>query len=425
MDNHHVNIDLTKIDSQSGLPKPLEGIRVLELGQLIAGPFCATMLGYFGAEVIKVEPPESGDPIRVWRHIDSDGVSPWYRSIARNKKSCEINLRTEEGRSLVKDLANKSDVLIENFRPKTMEKWGLGPDVLYETNPGLIYTRVSGYGQTGPYAMKPGYASVCEAMAGFRYINGYPNSAPVRPNISLGDSVAGLTAAFGTVLSLLAKQRLSHTQRKSGQTIDVSIVESMFNMTEGILPEYDRFKTIRQPSGTTVTGIVPTNAYPCKDGKYVIIGANGDSIYKRLMIAANREDLTTEEYATNKERVKRQEEIDDAISAWTKELTSREVLESLEKANVPSGSIYNIEDFVNDPHVVERNICEDVKVGGQDGWNVKIPAIPPKLEETPGESNWAGPDLGQHNREIFMDMLGLSSQQVKQYQKAGIVGKTL
>ena len=209
-------------------------------------------------------------------------------------------------------------------------------------------------------------------MAGFRYINGYPNSAPVRPNISLGDSVAGLTAAFGTVLGLLAKQQLSHTQRKSGQTIDVSIVESMFNMTEGILPEYDRFKTIRQPSGTTVTGIVPTNAYPCKDGKYVIIGANGDSIYKRLMIAANREDLTTEEYATNKERVKRQEEIDDAISAWTKELTSREVLESLEKANVPSGSIYNIEDFVNDPHVVERNICEDVRVGGQNGWNVKV-----------------------------------------------------
>ncbi|CAG8738556.1 11186_t:CDS:2, partial [Funneliformis caledonium] len=313
-------------------PKPLEGIRVLELGQLVAGPFCGKILGYYGAEVIKVEPPKLGDPLRVWRHLDTDGTSPWYRSLARNKKSCEIDLKTVEGRKLVSQLADKSDVLIENFRPGTMEKWGLGPDELYKTNPSLVYVRISGYGQTGPYAKKPGYASVCEAMAGFRYINGFPNQAPVRPNISLGDSVAGLTAALGAVMSLLARNKLSsNANLKTGQVVDVAIYESMFNMMEGILPEFDRFGEVRQPSGTTVTGIVPTNAYICSDQKYVIIGGNGDSIYKRLMRTAGREDLATEEYETNKERVKHQKLIDEAISDWTKTLTSKQVLEKLEK----------------------------------------------------------------------------------------------
>ncbi|GBC01209.1 hypothetical protein RclHR1_00410036 [Rhizophagus clarus] len=409
-------------------PKPLKGIRVLELGQLIAGPFCGTILGYYGAEVIKVETPKSGDPLRIWRHLDADGISPWFRSLARNKKSCEINLRTAEGKKLVGQLANKSDVLIENFRPGTMEKWGLGPDELYKTNPSLIYTRVSGYGQTGPLAAKPGYASVCEAMAGFRYINGFPNQAPVRPNISLGDSVAGLTAALGVVMGLLARNKVSSCDNLiTGQVVDVAIYESMFNMMEGILPEYDRFGEIRQPSGTTVTGIVPTNAYLCSDGKYVIIGGNGDSIYKRLMQAAGRDDLTTEKFATNKDRVKYQELIDGAISEWTKTLTSKQVIEKLEKVDVPCGSIYNIDDIANDDHVKERKLIETVRVGKNksNGYDLKVPAFAPKLESTPGETLWAGPDLGEHNREVFINLLELKEHDIKKLQDGGIIGKTL
>ncbi|KAG1451105.1 hypothetical protein G6F56_008170 [Rhizopus delemar] len=252
--------------------KPLEGIRVLELGQ------------------IKIEPPKTGDPLRKWRGLDHDGQSPWFRSMARNKKSVCIDLRSEEGRKLVKQLALKSDVLIENFKPGTMEKWGLGPENIYPENPKLVYTRISGYGQTGPYSKKPGFASVCEGMGGFRFINGHPGQPPVRPNLSLGDSLAGMHAALGTLLGLIARNKLSH-QSRTGQVVDVAIYESMFNMMEGIVPEYDRFQEIRQPSGTTLTGIVPTNTYPCQDGKHVIIGGNGDSIYVRLMNAIGRPDL--------------------------------------------------------------------------------------------------------------------------------------
>jgi crotonobetainyl-CoA:carnitine CoA-transferase CaiB-like acyl-CoA transferase len=247
--------------------------------------------------------------------------------------------------------------------------------------------------------------------------------------MSLGDSVAGLTAAFGVVMGLLARNKLSLNDNSvTGQVIDVAIYESMFNMMEGILPEYDRFGEIRQPSGTTVTGIVPTNAYLCSDGKYVIIGGNGDSIYKRLMQAARREDLTTNEYATNKDRVKHQGLIDGAISDWTKTLTSNQVLEKLEKVNVPCGSIYNIEDIVNDNHVKERKLIETIRVGknkNDGGYDLKIPAITPKLESTPGKTLWAGPDLGEHNHEVFISLLGLKEDDVKKLQDGGIIGKTI
>jgi len=266
-------------------------------------------------------------------------------------------------------------------------------------------------------------------MAGFRYINGFPNQAPVRQNISLGDSVAGLTAAFGVVMSLLARNKLSSNANSiTGQVVDVAIYESMFNMMEGILPEYDRFGEIRQPSGTTVTGIVPTNSYLCSDGKYVVVGGNGDSIYKRLMQAAGREDLTTEEYATNKDRVKNQELIDGAISEWTKTLTSKQVLEKLEKADVPCGNIYNIEDIANDDHVKERKLIETIRVGknkSNGGYDLKVPAFTPKLESTPGETLWAGPDLGEHNREVFISLLELKENDIKKLQDGGIIGKTL
>ncbi|CAO3672458.1 unnamed protein product [Umbelopsis ramanniana] len=406
--------------------KPLTGIRVLELGQLIAGPFCGTILGYFGAQVVKVEPPKLGDPLRVWRHLDSDGQSPWFRSLGRNKKSVCIDLRTEKGRSLVKKLAEESDVLIENFKPGTMEKWGLGPDDLYKTNPNLIYTRISGYGQTGPYSKRAGYASVCEGMGGFRYVNGHPNQPPVRPNISLGDSLAGLHAALGVVMGLLARQRIGETgASKTGQVVDVAIYESVLGMMEGVIPEFDRFNEIRPPSGTTVTGIVPTNTYPCADGKHVIIGGNGDSIYKRLMKAAGREDLATAEYETNKERVIHQKKIDEAIASWTSTLTTDQVLEKLEAASVPAGKIYDARDLVNDEHVQARGMIEEVTVGSEQdgrGWQVKIPAITPKLDTTPGSTEWAGPDLGQHTNQILSEVLGLSPDEIQQLEQEGITG---
>lgn len=406
------------------LVKPLSGIRVLELGQLIAGPYCGTILGYFGAQVIKIEPPKVGDPLRVWRHLDSDGQSPWFRSLGRNKKSVCIDLRTEKGRSLVKELAQQSDVLIENFKPGTMEKWGLGPDELYKTNPDLIFTRISGYGQSGPYSKRAGYASVCEGMGGFRYVNGHPGQPPVRPNISLGDSLAGLHAALGVVMGLLARQRIGDTgASKTGQVVDVAIYESVLGMMEGVIPEFDRFNEIRPPSGTTVTGIVPTNTYPCADGKHVIIGGNGDSIYKRLMKAAGREDLATSEYETNKERVVHQKVIDEAIGNWTSTLTTDQVLEKLEKASVPAGKIYDASDIINDEHIQARGMIEEVTVGSKEdgrGWQVKIPAVTPKLDTTPGSTEWAGPDLGQHTKQVLTEMLGLSEEEIKDLESEGI-----
>ncbi|KAM3580585.1 hypothetical protein VKS41_007246 [Umbelopsis sp. WA50703] len=406
------------------LVKPLSGIRVLELGQLIAGPYCGTILGYFGAQVVKIEPPKVGDPLRVWRHLDSDGQSPWFRSLGRNKKSVCIDLRTEKGRSLVKELAQQSDVLIENFKPGTMEKWGLGPDELYKTNPDLIFTRISGYGQTGPYSKKPGYASVCEGVGGFRYVNGHPGQPPVRPNISLGDSLAGLHAALGVVMGLLARQRIGGTgASRTGQVVDVAIYESVLGMMEGIIPEFDRFNEIRPPSGTTVTGIVPTNTYPCADGKHVIIGGNGDSIYKRLMKAAGREDLATSEYETNKDRVVHQKVIDEAIGNWTSTLTTDQVLEALEKVSVPAGKIYDACDIINDEHIQARGMIEEVTVGSKEdgrGWQVKVPAMTPKLDTTPGSTEWAGPDLGQHTHQVLSEMLGLSDEQIKNLESEGI-----
>jgi len=262
--------------------KPLSGIRVLEMGQLIAGPFTTTLLGFYGAEILKIENVQHGDPVRNWRELDEDGTSPWWRSVARNKKSLTVDLKNPEGRKIVRKLADKCDVLVENFKPGVMEGWGLSPDEIKKTNPDLIYTRISGYGQDGPYASRAGYASVCEAMGGFRHINGFEGMPPVRPNISLGDSLAGLHAAFGVLLGLLAKNKLKQSGKPGGQVVDVAIYEAVYNMLESIVPEYDRLGKIRGPSGSTLTGIVPTNTYPCKDGKYVVIGGNGDSIFKRF-----------------------------------------------------------------------------------------------------------------------------------------------
>ena len=375
----------------------LSGIRVLEVGQLLAGPFAGTILGYFGAEVIKIEPPGNGDPIRNWRLLDKDGTGYWWRSLGRNKKSVTANLRTEQGREILRRLILTADVVIENFKPGTMEKWGLGPEDIKPHNPQLIYTRISGYGQSGPYSRKPGYASVTEAFSGFRYLNGYPEDVPVRPNLSLGDSVAGVHAALGILLALLARKN-----NAQGQIIDVALYETLFNLMEGVVPEYDGAGAIREPAGSTLTGIVPTNTYLCRDNKHVVIGGNGDSIYVRLMTAIGRTDLANDPaLGSNAGRVEQQQLIDAAIGGWTSAHSSAEVIAILEAVEVPVGPIYSIEDAFNDPHYRARGMFEEVDTPNG---TLKVPAILPKLSLTPGQTNWAGGEVGSHTEEILMSV---------------------
>jgi crotonobetainyl-CoA:carnitine CoA-transferase CaiB-like acyl-CoA transferase len=393
----------------------LAGIRVLELGQLLAGPFAGTLLAYFGADVVKVEPPGRGDPIRHWRLVKGD-TSLWWYSLGRNKRCVTLDLRQPEGRLLARRLLEEVDVVIENFRPGTLEGWGLGPEDLAEARPELIYARVSGYGQTGPYASRPGYASVCEGVGGLRYLNGFEGGPPVRPNLSLGDSLAGLHAAFGIVLALLGRQR---GETQGGQVVDVALYESVFNLLEAVVPEYDGLGEVRGPSGTTITGIVPTNAYPCRDGTHVIIGANGDSIYRRLMEAAGRPDLAEDpRFQDNMGRVEHQEEIDRAISAWTATLASAEVLSVLEAARVPAGPINSVADMMDDPHFQARGLFEEVEVAGE---RLKIPAILPKLSSTPGGTSWPGPPVGAHNREILGGWLGLGDEDLEGLRARGVI----
>ena len=398
--------------------KPLRGIRVIEVGQLLAGPFAGTLLAYFGAEVIKVEPPGEGDPIRGWRLLDNDGTSFWWRSLGRNKKSLTLNLRSPEGREVLGKLLDDADVLIENFKPGTMEKWGLGPEAVKATNPGLIYTRISGYGQTGPYNSKPGYASVTEAYSGFRFINGFDGEVPVRPNLSLGDSVAGLHAAMGILLALLARK--SSESNTTGQVVDVALYESMFNLMEGVVPEYSGAGAVREPAGSTITGIVPTNTYLCADDKHVVIGGNGDSIYVRLMTAIGRDDLANDpRLAGNPGRVTHQKLIDGAIAAWADKLTSAEVIQTMEEADVPVGAIFSIADAFEDPHYQARGMFEQVAIPNQDQ-PLAIPAILPKLTGTPGSTEWPGGEVGSHTDEL-LQALGLDAGRIAYLKEHGIV----
>jgi|TARA_R110000772_G_scaffold141114_4_gene250431 crotonobetainyl-CoA:carnitine CoA-transferase CaiB-like acyl-CoA transferase len=393
--------------------RPLEGLRVIELGQLLAGPFACTILGYFGAEVIKVEAP-GGDPIRGWRVVQ-DGTSLWYRSLGRNKKSVTLDLKSERGRELVLQLLDSADVLVENFRPGAMEEWGLGPEVVKARNPGLVYARISGYGQTGPYASKPGYASVTEGFGGFRYINGEPGKAPVRPNISLGDTVAALHAALGITLALLQRVKPGG----EGQVVDVALYESIFNLLEGMVPEYDGAGVVREPSGTTVTGIVPTNTYRCDDGKHVVIGGNGDSIFKRLMTVAGRSDMAADPaLADNAGRVRHEAEIDKALGLWCGQHSSTHVINVLEEARVPVGPIYSVADMLNDPQYQARGLFEQVEI---DGKPLKIPAIMPRLAGTPGRTEWPGGDLGSHNRDVLQGLLGLDDDELAQLAADGVI----
>ena len=396
--------------------RPLDGIRVLELGQLLAGPFAGCILAYYGAEVIKVEPPGSGDPLRQWRELDEKGTSYWWRSLARNKKCITANLRTEQGRALVRDIAERSDVLIENFRPGVMEKWGLGPEDIRAVNPGLIYTRISGYGQDGPYAGKPGFASVCEGIGGLRYVNGHKGEAPVRPNLSLGDTLSGIHAALGVVMACVHKLKSPEHQ---GQVVDMALYEGVFNMLEGVIPEYDGAGVVREPSGSTITGIVPTNTYRCSDGKYIIIGANGDSIFKRLCETMGRPDMAADpRLENNAGRVEHEPEIDAVIARWCGEHPSGTALSLLEEARVPSGPIYNVADMMSDEHFKARGLFEEVQY---DGRSLKIPALVPKLSATPGRTDWPGPEVGAYNEEIYQGLLGLSDSELADLTRQGII----
>lgn len=392
---------------------PLNGLRVIELGQLIAGPFAAKTLADFGAEVIKIETPGSGDPLRKWRLL-KDGTSVWWQVQSRNKRSVALDLKQSQAQDIVRQLVRDADVLIENFRPGAMEGWGLGPDDLHAINPRLIMLRISGYGQTGPYRDKPGFGVVAEAMSGLRHLTAEPGRVPVRVGISLGDTLASLHGVIGILMALHERQRSGQ-----GQVIDVALYEAVFNCMESLLPEYSAFGAVRGPAGSALPGIAPTNAYRCRDGAYALIAGNGDSIYKRLMHAVGRDDLGQDPaLADNAGRVKRVDEIDAALGAWAAERTVDEVMAVLDAASVPAGRIYTVADIAADPHYQARGMIEQVQMS--DGTSMAVPGIVPKLSRTPGGHRRNAPALGQDTDAVLSNM-GLTPEQIQTLKDQGIV----
>jgi formyl-CoA transferase len=392
----------------------LEGIKVVELGQLIAGPFAAKTLADFGARVIKVEPPGTGDPLRTWRKL-RNGASVWWDAQSRNKESVCIDLRVPEGQDLVRELLRDADVLVENFRPGSLEAWGLGWDALHALNPRLVMLSLSGFGQTGPRAGEPGFAAVAEAFSGLRYLNAEPGRTPVRSGVSLGDTVAGIHGALGVMLALYARD----ARGGQGQRIDLALYEAMFNLSESLLPEYDVFGEIRRPAGGALPGITPSNAYACGDGQSVLVAGNGDSIYRRLMAAIERPDLRDDPaLAGNEGRSRRAQEIDAAIGEWTGRRTLDEVLAALHVAQVPASRVYTIAEIAVDPHYAARGNIERIPALG--GGTVAAPGIVPKLSETPGQVRHAAPALGEQT-DAVLAQAGLSPEQIAELRRKGVV----
>ncbi len=372
----------------------LDGLKVLEMGQLIAGPFAAKTLADFGADVIKIEPAGAGDPLRKWRLL-RDGTSVWWEVQSRNKRSVTLDLRSTEGQAVARALAAEADVLIENFRPGTLEGWGLGWEELHAINPRLVMLRLSGYGQTGPYRNRPGFGVLGEAMGGLRMLTGEPGRVPVRVGVSIGDTLAALHGVIGVLLALRHRDRLNG----EGQVVDVALYEAVFNVMESLLPEYDAFGVVREAAGSALPGIAPTNAYRCKNGEYILVAGNGDSIFRRLMQTIGRMDLHDDpELAHNDGRVKRVVELDAAIGVWTATHTPEEVLQALDAASVPAGKIYTVADIAADPHYLAREMILDTV--GADGQALKVPGIVPKLSETPGGLVHPAPRLGEHNADL-------------------------
>jgi formyl-CoA transferase len=393
---------------------PLDGIRVLELGQLIAGPFASRMLAEFGADVIKIETPVTGDPLRKWRMLH-EGTSVWWAAQSRNKRSVTLNLRDPEGQEIARRLAAEADVVIENFRPGALEGWGLGWDTLHELNPKLVMLRVSGYGQTGPYRDLPGFGVIGEAMGGLRHLSGEPGRTPVRVGVSIGDSLAALHGVIGILLALRHRDQ----NGGKGQMIDVALYESVFNMMESLLPEYSVFGAVRQAAGSSLPGIAPSNAYRCRDGKFALIAGNGDSIFRRLMEVIERPDLGDDPaLAQNDGRVANVERIDAAISAWTERHSLDEVLAHLNEARIPAGKIYDVADIAADPHYRAREMIVDSTLA--DGTPVQVPGVLPKLNATPGTIRTLAPALGQHTDEVLAT-LGLDDAKRAALRARGII----
>ena len=406
---------------------PLAGIKVLELGTLIAGPFCSRMLAEFGAEVIKIESPDGGDPIRQWRVL-KDGTSLWWSVQSRNKKSVTLNMKDARGQEIARRLALDADIIIENYRPGVLEKWGVGYEDLKRINPATIMVRLSGYGQTGPMKDLPGFGAIGESMGGMRYVSGHPDRPPVRIGISIGDSLAALHGVIGAMMALRHRDVTGgRWNGKSGeqcvagqgQMVDVALYEAVFNMMESLVPEYDYAGVVRTRTGGALPGIVPSNTYTTKDGENIVIAGNGDAIVKRLMTAIGRDDMANDpQLARNDGRVPRTEEIDNAIQAWCDTQDINDALAVLKAADVPVGKIYSVRDMMTDPHFLARRMFEQHAFA--DGTPVKLPAITPKLSETPGETKWLGPALGEHNTEVLRS-LGYDEEQIAQLKREQVI----
>lgn len=406
---------------------PLAGIKVLEFGTLIAGPFCSRMLGEFGADVIKIEAPEGGDPIRQWRVL-KDGTSLWWSVQSRNKKSLTLNMKDARGQEIARKLALEADIIIENYRPGVLEKWGIGYEDLKAVNPATIMVRLSGYGQTGPMKDLPGFGAIGESMGGMRYVSGHPDRPPMRIGISIGDSLAALHGVIGAMMALRHRdvtggrwngKRGAECAAGQGQMVDVALYESVFNVMESLVPEYDYAGVVRERTGGALPGIVPSNTYATKEGANIVIAGNGDAIFKRLMLAIGREDMANDpQLVRNDGRVSRTAEIDGAIQAWCDTQTIESALVILKEADVPVGKIYSVKDMMGDPQFLARQMFEQHTF--RDGTPIKLPAITPKLSATPGQTRWLGPNLGEHNDDVLRG-LGYDDVQIAELRAGKVI----
>ena len=394
--------------------RPLAGVRVLEMGALIAGPFCAKLLGEFGADVVKIEPPGAGDPLRSWRYVEN-GTSLWWHVQSRNKRSAAVDLRTVEGQAIARALATRADIVIENFRPGTIEGWNLAYESLAAVNPGLVMVRISGYGQTGPYRERPGFGVIGEAVGGLRYVTGTPDRPPARVGVSIGDT---LSALYGVIGALMALESRRATGR--GQVVDVALYEAVFSVMESMLPEFDRFDVVRERTGSILPGIAPTSAYRCADGNFVLIAANGDSIFQRLCRAMGRDDLANDpSLAHNDGRAARQQWLDDEIEQWTRPRSPDDVVATLQAADVPASKIYTIRDIVADAQYAAREMIRDIELA--DGSRLKVPGVVPKLSATPGGFEGGGPRLGEHTDDVLRE-LGYDAATVADLRRRRVIG---
>ena len=397
----------------SQVQRPLAGLSVVELGALIAGPFCTKVMAEFGADVIKLEPPGAGDPLRNWRYM-KDGTSLWWHVQSRNKRSLAVDLRRPEGQAVARALMERADIVVENFRPGTLESWELGYESLAARNPGLIMVRISGYGQTGPYRERPGFGVIGEAMGGLRHVTGTPDRPPSRTGISIGDTLSALYGVIGALMALEQRRKTG-----LGQVVDVALYESVFSVMESMLPEFDAFGVVRERTGSILPGIAPTSAYRCSDGSYVLIAGNGDSIFRRLAIAMDRHDLAGDPtLAHNDGRAARQAWLDGEIESWTATRTPGDVLAAMEKAEVPASKIYTVADIVTDPHFAAREMIREIALS--DGFRLKVPGIVPKLSATPGGFERGGPALGEHTDAVLRS-LGFGDEHIATLRTAGIV----